>query len=120
MSDVTPCVRDGCTNDWGMACLCGPVCFEHAFAHMNDGTPCRALLVRAFAVYFRELVMRARQVEEEIAPARMHFVESTGAVYDCYYPGILSAYEDAGSPLGDDELAPLRWLEAQADDEVVH
>jgi hypothetical protein len=120
MSEVQQCIRPDCQHPWWMACLCGPMCPGHALDHMDEETPCQPSLVRAFAVIFRTMIMPVRGLDAEIAPARSYFVETNRDLFNVYYPMLRASYEDAGAPLGDDEMAPLHWLEAQFDDGAIN
>lgn len=107
------CEREGCTEGWMMACAHKRWCWPHAFAHMDEADECRTDIGTAFTRLLRVVVWPAVKLREAILPARLELMESLQHVYDHFYYAFEVAYQDAGAPLGDDEEAALRWLEAQ-------
>jgi hypothetical protein len=120
LKDPDDCARAECEAGWAFACPHAAWCGQHVFEHMEAEPGCRMLLGTALLQFLRLVILPGCKLYEQIQPARLAGLEMFPRLHHHFYACFLAAYEEAGAPLGDDEDAPLRWLEAQYDDASAH
>jgi len=76
---------------------------------------CTVVAGRAERAFFRDVLMPAARLREEIKPHRLFSIDFVADLFDSFVRSHWSHYEEAGIPYGDDAEGLLRWLDERND-----